>query len=590
MTRRRLLFRVCMAGAALALLFAGLTVYVFVRSGKPFFPRRSGEPAFGESFHQKLRDYDDFAAANPPFMDLSRRLDALEKEALGTESHLSVLKRRRLLALGGFSGGWEECLAAAERAAARFPGDEAILAVTSEAAARSGFPEKALGYASGITGKALLPLALGAASLAGALETPEKAAALERSGDFFLSAAGEDSLTRGSPGFIPGFIINAAIVRVLTGDIRGAGQLVPALVGTETGPDEASEKALNFAAEYHYDFGELRRAAEIYMRLGSEENMGRAADALALSGEREYAKSLWIVLSSPDENGFIVTPPALLVRSLYNLAAAAEAPDEKLNLILRALAINPGHLCSLVRYSRLLPADQALALLAGSGADRAEPLVDLELLKRRREEWPVEKMIPETWLLLNRHHVRAGMPADAGAVILYRWACYYFDFQKQYGESARLIRSAERDGIGGLWLDFHRALALLRENNFAEAEALLLAIEEAYSRSGRRADIGSPADAGQGRAGGNFWAVPANLGRIREAARSFGEALAYYKTAASRAGNADAARIWYRAAGCLRALGRDREARGALEQGLALDGENLPIRLELTRLNELGIF
>ncbi|MDR1352477.1 MAG: hypothetical protein LBK05_04255, partial [Treponema sp.] len=456
MTRRRLLFRVCMAGAALTLLFAGLTVYVFVRSGKSFFPRRGGEPAFGENFHQKLRGYDDFAAANPPFMDLNSRLDALEKEALGTESHLSVLKRRRFLALGGFPGGWEECLAAAERAAARFPGDEAILAVTSEAAARSGFPEKALGYASGITEKALLPLALGAASLAGALETPEKAAALERSGDFFLSVAGEGGLARG----IPDFVINAAIIRVLTGDIRGAGQLVPALVGPESGPGGASEKALNFAAEYYYDFGGLRRAAEIYARLGGEENMGRAADALALAGEREYAKSLWIVLSSPDENGFIVTPPALLVRSLYNLAAAAEAPDEKLNLILRALAINPGHLCSLVRYSRLLPADQALALLANSGANRAEPLVDLELLKRRREEWPVEKMIPETWLLLNRHHVQTEKPAGGGpgAVILYRWACYYFDFQKQYGESARLIRSAERNGINGPWLDFHRAL------------------------------------------------------------------------------------------------------------------------------------
>ncbi|MDR1411425.1 MAG: hypothetical protein LBI91_04395 [Spirochaetaceae bacterium] len=588
MIRRRLLFRVCIAGAALALLSAALTVYVFVRSGGSFFPGRGGEPAFRENFHQKLRDYDDFAAAYPPFADLSRRLDALEKEALGTESRLSLLKRRRFLALGGFSGGWEECLAAAERAADRFPGDEAVLAVASEAAARCGFPEKALGYASGITEKALLPLAFGAASLAGAFETPEKAAALERSGDFFLSAAGQ----AGPASAGPGFVINAAIVRVLAGDVRGAGQLIPSLSGPVSGPDGVSGKALNFAAEYYYDFGDLRRAAEIYARLGGEENMGRAADALALAGDREHAKSLWIVLSSPDENGFVVTPPALLARSLYNLAAASEAPGEKLNLILRALSIDPGHLCSLVLYSRLLPLDQALALLANSGANRTEPLVDLELLRRRREEWPVEKMIPETWLLLNRHHAQAGHTpvGRPGAAILYRWGCYYFDFQKQYGESARLIRSAERNGIGGLWLDFHRALALLRENNFAEAEALLLAIEEAYDRDGTRADAGDPAVAVRDRAGGNFWPVPANLGRIREAARSFDEALGYYKTAASRAGGVDAARIWYRAAGCLRALGRDREARAALEQGLSLDGENLPIRLELTRLNELGIF
>jgi tetratricopeptide (TPR) repeat protein len=206
------------------------------------------------------------------------------------------------------------------------------------------------------------------------------------------------------------------------------------------------------------------------------------------------------------------------------------------------------------------------------------------MLKRRREEWPLEKMIPETWFLINRSH------ALPEAAMLYRWGCYYFDFQKQYGESARLIRLAEKNGTGGFWLDFYRALDLLRRNDFARAEALLLAVAEAYGRDGGRAEAGSPAEAVRDRGGGSFWPVLANLGRIREAARSFGEALGYYQAAASLAGGADAARIWYRAAGCLRALGRDREARAALEQGLSLDGENLPIRLELTRLNELGIF
>ncbi|MDR0452716.1 MAG: hypothetical protein LBH15_06705, partial [Treponema sp.] len=337
MTRRRLLSRVCMTGAALALLSAGLMVYVFVRSGRSFFPQRGAGPAAGETFHQKLRDYDDFAAGHIPFADLARRLDALEKDALGTGSHLSVLKRRRALALDGAPGGWEQCLAAAERAADKFPGDEAILAAASEAAVRSGSPEKALGYALGITEKALLPLALGAACLAGRLGTPEKAAALERSGEYFLSAA-EGGLARDRAGFI----INAAIVRALAGDVRGAGQLIPSLAGPESGPGGASGKALNFAAEYHYDFGDLRQAAEIYARLGGERDMGRAADALALAGEKEHAKSLWIVLTSPDENGFLVTPPELLIRSFYNLAAAAETPEEELRLVLRALSVDPG--------------------------------------------------------------------------------------------------------------------------------------------------------------------------------------------------------------------------------------------------------
>ena len=582
MRYRRLLFRVCTAGAALTLLLSGFTVYVFVRSGRSPFPPRGGEPAFRESFHQKLLNYDTFAAVLPPFEDHTRALDALEKDALGTESHLSVLKRRRALARDGITDGWAAYFAAAERAAAKFPGDEAILAVASEAAVRSGDPEKALGYAAGITKKSLLPLALGAAALAGALETPEKAAALERSGELFLSV-GEDYPLRNRDGFI----VNAAIVRVLIGDIRGAGVLIPSLSVTNPGPGSAAGGPLEFAAEYYYDFGNPGRAAELFMRLGGEVDLARlsearAADALILAGESEHAKSLWIVLSSPDESGFIMTPPEILVRSLYNLAAASETPEEEITFVRRALAVNPDHIYSLVRHSRLLPTGQALAFLENSGD---EPLIGLELLKRRRENQPVEKIIPETWFLLNRHNVQTAAPGGkSGAAILYRWACYYFDFQNQYDESARLIRTAERNGIGGPWLDFHRALALLRENDFAGAEALLLGIEEGYGRD--EADFGVP-DA----MGGIFWQVPANLGRIREAARSFRAAMDYYETAAARvSGSADAARIYYRIARCLRSLGRDREARNALERGLSLDGENMPIRLELTRLNELGIF
>jgi tetratricopeptide (TPR) repeat protein len=583
MTHKRLLSRVCLAGAALTLLFCGFTVYVFVCSGRSFFPPRGGEPAFGESFHQKLLKYDAFAAAFPPFKDLVRALDALEKDALGTESHLSALKRRRALARNGIAAGntydWGAYLAAAERSAAKFPGDEMIMAAASEAAVLAGYPEKAWEYASGITQKSLLPLAFGAAVLAGALETPEKAAALERSGELFLSIRENDPVRNRER-----FIINAAIVRILTGDVRGAGILIPALLGVKSGPESAAEKALNFAAEYYYDFGDPERAAEIFVRLGGEADLGRAADALALAGKREHAKGLWIVLASPDENGFIVTPSEILVRSLYNMASVAETPEEELTLVRRAISIDPEHLYSLIRYSRFLPTEEALTFLDNENANQDKPLAALESLKRRRGNWPVEKIIPETWFLINRYEASAlNAGEEPGAAILYRWACYYFDFQKKYDESARLIRNAERNGIGGPWRDFHRALALLRKNEFAEGETLLLGIEERYGRDENRTVAGNP--------DGIFWQVPANLGRIREAAQSFQTALDYYENAADRvSGKADAARICYRIARCLRSLGRDREARDALERGLSLDGENMAIRLELTRLNESGIF
>jgi tetratricopeptide (TPR) repeat protein len=585
-----------MLGAILTLLLAGLTVFVFAYSGKSFFPVRSGDLVSGESFHQKLQNFDEFFARNfsalspfspsspsalsPSVEELNRRLDALEKDALGTESHLSVLKRRRALSLNGFPGSWAAYLDASERVAAKFPHADAILAVAAEAAARSGSPEKALEYAGSITSGSLLPLVFGAAALAGALETPEKAAALGRSGELLLSVKDSDPVRDRD-----GFTIDAAIVRILKGDIRGAGELIRLL--PDSGSDTAARKALNFTAEYHYDFGDLKRAAEIFAELNDETSLAREADALALAGEIEPARALWLVLSSPDENGIIITPPDILIRSLYNLAAAAETPEEELILIQRVLSINPNHLYALIRYTRLLPTERALAILDNSDIIQTEPLIGLESLKRHRENWPVEKVVPETWLLLNRHN------ASAHPAFLYRWGCYYFDFQKQYGETARLIRSAERHGIGGPWLDFHRALALIRQNNLTEGEALLLTIEEKYGQGGKREEsgIGDPAIITGTTVKSSFWHIPANLGRIREAAHSFQTALDYYETAANRVrGNADAARIYYRIARCLRSLGRDREARDTLERGLSLDSENLPIRLELTRLNDLGIF
>jgi tetratricopeptide (TPR) repeat protein len=168
-------------------------------------------------------------------------------------------------------------------------------------------------------------------------------------------------------------------------------------------------------------------------------------------------------------------------------------------------------------------------------------------------------MVAETWLLLGRH------PEDEG---LYQWAAYFFDYQRRYEETAQALKNAGYQGLDGYWAELHRALALLREGRFDEGEELLQTIPPSAV----------------------IWQAPANIGRLLEARRASAAALEYYETAASLVKNSRAAAgVQLRIAQCLRALGRDRESRRVLEYALDLDPENLNARLELRRLESLGL-
>jgi tetratricopeptide (TPR) repeat protein len=206
---------------------------------------------------------------------------------------------------------------------------------------------------------------------------------------------------------------------------------------------------------------------------------------------------------------------------------------------------------------------EALELLDSRLRDLDSPamaaLRDLEILRRRGELWTPERTVAETWLLLG------GYPGDPR---LYRWAAWYFDYQRRGEEGAALVKTAGRRNIRDLWLDLSAALNDLEAGRLDEAEKELRSIVSA-----------SP--------GRPIWQAEANLGLIMEARRAPAEALGHYEAAAGGAGDRrDASRLQQRIAGCLRSLGRKDESRRALLYSLDLDPGNLTARLELRRLGE----
>jgi tetratricopeptide (TPR) repeat protein len=206
----------------------------------------------------------------------------------------------------------------------------------------------------------------------------------------------------------------------------------------------------------------------------------------------------------------------------------------------------------LIHLSRLLDAPQAVTLL--DAEKDADPLIGLEILKRRTETAEVARVIADTWLMLGRY---------PETEYLYEWGAWYFDLHRNYPETALLLRAAARQQLTGYWVDFHQALQYIRESNLNGAADLLTA---------------ASAD--------GDWAASANLGRVLEASLAPARALEQYQRALAVVIEFDqgiASRIQVRIANCLRNMGRISDSRNALEYALEIDPDNLTARLELNR-------
>jgi tetratricopeptide (TPR) repeat protein len=539
----------CILGGILALtLVGGLVFFTLIEK------KGSGESyKAGGTFTRLLAEFD-LLAKKPEGTSpetLNSLLEGLEKKALSVESHLSVLKRRRNLArspetAGRFIPAYGE---AADRISRQFPASEPLAALAAEALflgdrQNAGETAEAREYhLSRIREPALLPLVFCLRVLSGEMGDPQSAAEVPRGEALFAAVMNRVSEQEGEQ-----FLVNQGSLRLLEGDITGCRVLVNALLAGRPGAD-----ALRFAAEFFYDFGDPLRGAELFSRFSDEKSLARQADALWLAGQKNAARNIWrsIALSkaAAPENRERIS------RSLYNLAATAPDSEEAGPWLERLFAESPAPApaltCGILLYTRLLDHSRATAILEEQDL-KNEGLFDLELVKRGRDFWTLDRTVAELWLLLGRH------PRDER---LYQWAAYYFERQKRYDETAVLLRTAGYNGLEGGWIPLTQGIRLIREGRLDEGEARLRELS------------------------GASWLADANIARVLEARRSNAEALEYYEAAFSRlTDKKEAARIQLSIARCLRSLGRNEEIRRVLESAGELDPENLTVRLELRRL------
>ncbi|MDR3170087.1 MAG: tetratricopeptide repeat protein [Treponema sp.] len=548
---------ICIVGLVLALAILGILCFLFFSSkGRG----ATSTVQTGNSLYQGLQDFDTLMRDAPEQTAmLNATLNLLGKQAVGVESHLSVLKRRRLLAQQDprFLPQYQQL---AQEAAAAFPVSEPLAAVAVESLLMGNAPvheetaAQLTGYASRLSGTTLSSLALGVYILTGTLADPTRAALIPNKEVLFSATVPGADLT-----------INLMVLRVLDKDIAGVTTQLNGLLSPSAGT--AEEPIRRFAAEFFYDYGDPLRAARLFSQFSDETSMVRQADALWLSNHISNARNIWTILVSAEQAGKL-QPDVSTIRSLYNLAVTASDPKEERSYLERIFretqqqeAQSSYYEYAIIRYTRLLDTSQSIALLEQEQS-RHSPLLDLELLRRRRDTWSLAKTVGETWLLLGQY------PEDPR---LYQWGAYFFDFQRQYDETALLLKNAGYHHISGPWVDLHEGLRLIREGHLEEGQQRLDAIRPLSTA----------------------WQVPANIAWILESRRSTAAALDLYKTAASLVRTSDkeaAAKIQFRIGHCLRTLGRQQESRQALEEALALNPDYLNARLELRRLDSQGIY
>ena len=578
-----LLKSVCILGLVVFLVLLGMIIFLSVFGGVPIL----SSSGFGRtSFMQALEEYDQRIRENPnlSFRQHNNLLDSLEKKALDMENILSTLKRRRQLALNQ-----EEYLPpyldAAIRARKLYPHSAQVGILTVEALILSDLSGEAAAEIQELSALmnqgALAELFLALVVYSGFMNDPAEARFLPKELFTVLS-----SLFQGEER--EQYLINSCIKVLLDNHTQEATAMVNNLF---IDPPMRNQTIL-FGAEFFYDHGNFLRSAELFSINSDSQSLARQADALWLGGFNDSARGIWIIAASESINldaagtagsqADEANLSSIRARSFYNLASTAPNAQESEYYLERLFAAQSdyqtGQIFGTIRYTRLVPVDRAIAVLNQTDHER-EGLFDLELLRRRSEDWEINRTVAETWMLLNRH---------SNDERLFEWAVWYFDFQHRYEETALALRNAGINRVEGPWSALYRSLALIREGQFGEAERALRNIvrspQEIRNAPGRRTQP--------------LWQAAANLAVLLERQHNYEEALQYYEIAAAQLGvippvpeggisleRKDASRIQLYIAGILRSLGRRPESARALDYALDLDSENLEARLEKRRLD-----
>ncbi|MCL2442787.1 MAG: hypothetical protein FWD13_04895 [Treponema sp.] len=491
-----------------------------------------------ESFFGILNDVDSMLQkihlTESDIIKLNNELDRLESRAVTVESWLSILKRRRALA-NIHPPAILNYQHSVNRAVKTYPGSQQITAIAAAALIKdTGINKEAeeqlRKWLPRLTDLQLNDLLLSFHVILGDLSNPEKAAIIP---EYLISDDTEP------------VAVNLSILKTIRGNYRGAAADIHTILN-----NFPSVSAIRFAAEYHYDFGDLILGAELFSRLSDETSLIRQADALYLAGFPETAANIWMLLADlPNET------------SIYNLAVinenspiAAEYLRKLVNMT--SYSNMKSRQFGFIRYSRLLEYTEAISFLQNSGINSQNdfPFIDLEVAKRFTHGRDFGRQVPETWHLLEKHQYNEEH---------YMWAAWHFFFQRLFNEAIILLDRLEQMNITANWIDVYRAILLMNEGDLNAAEDILRAIPQ------EEAD----------------WLVFANLGRIYEEFNSPSHAIEQYSMAALNIKNPKtAARIQVRMARCYNNLSRPGDARRALEYAVELDPGNLTAKLELERL------
>jgi len=507
-----------------------------------------------DSFSRILREYDIsaelYTGTEKEYENLNRELGRLEKKAIGVESWLSVLKRRRALA-HRYPPSMGNYRASINRALKEYPSSQPLAALAAAALIKNTAvtkeTETALrGFLPLLTDDNFSKLRLSIHVLLGDFQDPQKAAALPAD----LLSDGTESITQN---LIILKILNpkSANANIGIDDNGSAGYNAASDIQAVINSSVPSRNFIRFAAEYNYDFGDIRRAAVLFSRLEGDWAIGRQADCFYLAGFPSSARSLWLILSAaPDE------------RSLYNLAVTADSPQEASVYLKKIIDMDSASFTSsrqfaLIRYSRLLPTAQAVAVLEKTDKLKPSdfPFVDLEVCRRKTESQQPARKVAEAWMLLDRH------PEDED---LYKWVSWLMVFQREYDELNILLKRNVSDNYqSSEWTKLYKSIQLMREGDIDSALDLLREIPEDSAR----------------------WYVYANRGRIFESLRSFSKAVEQYNFAVEKNPEKKlASKILFNTARCYTAISRPADAILALEDAINLDPDNLSARLEYERL------
>jgi len=507
-----------------------------------------------ENFTRLLNEYDikavEFFGTEREYDHLNAELDRLEKRAISVESWLSILKRRRALSLQ-HRPSLSNYHTSVNNALKAYPSSQAIIAVAASALVKD----------SGITNEKELRLREWMSLMTDSNLNDLKLYLHIILGDLNNLKTADQKLNDIKSDGTQAVCVNLALLKIFRNDIRGASSDIQMILNN----DSLSLNTLQLAAEFHYDFGDIIRSAEIFSLINErkpDSNMLiRQADALFLADFTDSAVSIWKLLTETNET------------ALYNLAVIAmqeqndkEAADllKKLNdLPLEEKNQSPSVMrmrqFGLIRYSRFLDTNNAFSILRNNKylSPNQYPYIDLEICKRMSKEWVLGRRIAETWLLIDRHSSNDD---------LYRWAAWHFFFQRNYEEIPVFLNRLDLLKINEPWTNVYKAIYLLNKGNLEEAEVILLSI------IGQKGDEVDPT-------------VYINLGRIYEELRSSSRALTQYEKAAEIIKNNKTASIIHqRRARCLITLNRPNDAIRALLDALDFDPDNMNARLELDRL------